>query len=143
MAYLVPAHIWTPWFAVFGSEVGFDAVEECYGDLAGEIFAVETGLSADPAMNWRVSGLDRYRLVSPTPTPILRRNWGGRRRFELDLDYFACDRAAETGEGYAGTVEFFPEEGKYHLDGHRKCGVRLEPEETASTEASARDAIGR
>jgi uncharacterized protein (TIGR00375 family) len=129
-SYLVPAHVWTPWFAVLGSKSGFDTVEECYGDLAGHVFAVETGLSSDPPMNWRVSSLDRYRLVSNSDAhspPMLGREACV---FETDLDYFAMRRALETGKGYAGTVEFFPEEGKYHLDGHRKCGVRLSPEET-------------
>ncbi len=129
-AYLVPAHAWTPWFAVLGSKSGFDTVEECYRDLAGHIFALETGLSSDPSMNWRVSALDRYRLVSNSDAhspPILGREAS---RFDTEPDYFAIRRALETGEGYLGTVEFFPEEGKYHLDGHRKCGVRLEPAET-------------
>ena len=128
--YLVPAHLWTPWFAVLGSKSGFDAVEDCYADLADHIFAVETGLSSDPAMNWRVSSLDRYRLVSNSDAhspPILGRE---STVFDTDLDYFALRQALETGEGLAGTVEFFPEEGKYHVDGHRKCGVRLDPEET-------------
>ena len=129
-AYLIPAHVWTPWFAVLGSKSGFDSVEECYGDLTPHIFAVETGLSSDPPMNWRVSGLDRFTLVSNSDAhspPMLGREASA---FETELDYFAIRRALETGEGYRGTVEFFPEEGKYHLDGHRACGVRLEPEET-------------
>jgi DNA helicase II / ATP-dependent DNA helicase PcrA len=128
--YLVPAHIWTPWFAVLGSKSGFDAISDCYADLADHIFAVETGLSSDPAMNWRVSGLDRYRLVSNSDAhspPILGRE---ATVFDTDVDYFAVRRALETGTGLAGTVEFFPEEGKYHVDGHRNCGVRMEPEET-------------
>ncbi|MET0832980.1 MAG: endonuclease Q family protein, partial [Actinomycetota bacterium] len=129
-AYLVPAHVWTPWFAVLGSKSGFDRVEDCYADLAGHIFALETGLSADPGMCWRVSGLDRYRLVSNSDAhspPAL-----GREATVLDteIDYYAIRRALETGEGFEGTVEFFPEEGKYHLDGHRKCEVRMEPAET-------------
>jgi DNA helicase II / ATP-dependent DNA helicase PcrA len=129
-AYLIPAHVWTPWFAVLGSKSGFDSVEECYGDLTRHIFAVETGLSSDPPMNWRVSGLDRFTLVSNSDAhspPMLGREACA---FATDLDYFAIRRALETGEGFGGTVEFFPEEGKYHLDGHRACGVRLEPAET-------------
>lgn len=129
-AYLIPAHIWTPWFAVLGSKSGFDSVEECYGDLAPHIFAVETGLSSDPPMNWRVSHLDRFTLVSNSDAhspPMMGREACS---FDTDLDYFAIRRSLETGEGYRGTVEFFPEEGKYHLDGHRACGVRLEPDET-------------
>lgn len=129
-AYLVPAHIWTPWFAAMGSKSGFDSIDECYGDLAEHIFAVETGLSSDPPMNWRVSSLDRFTLVSNSDAhspPMLGREACV---FETDLDYFAMRRALETGEKYGGTVEFFPEEGKYHLDGHRACGVCLDPEET-------------
>src|SRR5512133_2234232 len=129
-AYLVPAHAWTPWFSPLGSKSGFDRVEDCYADLAGHIFALETGLSADPEMCWRVSGLDRYRLVSNSDAhspPALGRE---ATVLDTDLDYWAIRRALETGQGFAGTVEFFPEEGKYHLDGHRKCGVRMEPAET-------------
>src|SRR6266498_858472 len=129
-AYLVPAHIWTPWFAVLGSQSGFESIVECYGDLSDQIFAVETGLSSDPPMNWRLSMLDRYRLVSNSDAHSPARL--GREATTLDtaLDYFAIRDAFRNGEGYVGTVEFFPEEGKYHLDGHRKCGVRLTPEET-------------
>jgi DNA helicase-2/ATP-dependent DNA helicase PcrA len=133
-AYLIPAHIWTPWFAALGSKSGFDSIDECYGDLAPHIFAVETGLSSDPPMNWRVSQLDRFTLVSNSDAhspPKLGREACA---FDTDLDYFAIRRALETGEGYGGTVEFFPEEGKYHLDGHRACGVRLEPPETRRLE---------
>ncbi|MEM9594473.1 MAG: UvrD-helicase domain-containing protein [Acidobacteriota bacterium] len=129
-AYLVPAHIWTPWFSAMGSKSGFDSIDDCYGDLAEHIFAVETGLSSDPPMNWRVGGLDRFTLVSNSDAhspPMLGREACV---FDTDLDYFAMRRALETGEGWGGTTEFFPEEGKYHLDGHRACGVRLEPTET-------------
>ena len=129
-AYLIPAHVWTPWFAVLGSKSGFDSVEECYGDLTPYIFAVETGLSSDPPMNWRVSGLDRFTLVSNSDAhspPMLGREASA---FDTELDYFAIRHSLETGEGYGGTVEFFPEEGKYHLDGHRACGICLEPAET-------------
>jgi uncharacterized protein (TIGR00375 family) len=129
-AYLVPAHVWTPWFAVLGSKSGFDRVEDCYDDLAGHIFALETGLSADPSMCWRVSGLDRYRLVSNSDAhspPALGRE---ATMLDTDLDYWAIRRALETGQGFEGTLEFFPEEGKYHVDGHRKCGVRMDPAET-------------
>lgn len=128
--YLVPAHIWTPWFAVLGSKSGFDSVDECYDDLAFEIFALETGLSSDPAMNWRLSQLDGYRLVSNSDAHSPPKIGREACVFETGMDYFAMRNALRTGEGYGGTVEFFPEEGKYHLDGHRKCGVRLEPEET-------------
>ncbi len=128
--YLVPAHVWTPWFAVLGSRSGFDAVEDCYADLADHIFALETGLSADPPMFWRISGLDRYRLVGNSDAhspPMLGRETTF---FDTEVDYFAIRQALRTGEGFGGSAEFFPEEGKYHLDGHRGCGVRLTPEET-------------
>jgi DNA helicase II / ATP-dependent DNA helicase PcrA len=128
--YLVPAHVWTPWFAVLGSKSGFDAVEDCYADLADEVFALETGLSADPAMFWRISGLDRYRLVGNSDAhspPMLGRECSF---FDTDLDYFQILGALRTGDGFGGSCEFFPEEGKYHLDGHRACGVRLTPAET-------------
>ena len=133
--FLVPAHVWTPWFAVLGSKSGFDAVQECYADLAGHIFAVETGLSSDPAMNWACSSLDSYRLVSNSDAhspPMLGRE---ATVFDTDLDYFAMASALRTGNGLDGTIEFFPEEGKYHLDGHRKCGVRVEPEQTRELDA--------
>ena len=129
-AYLIPAHVWTPWFAVLGSKSGFDSVEECYGDLSQHIFAVETGLSSDPPMNWRVSKLDRFTLVSNSDAHSPPRLGREACSFDTELDYFAIRRALETGEGYGGTVEFFPEEGKYHMDGHRACGVRLDPPET-------------
>ncbi|MBB2912480.1 uncharacterized protein (TIGR00375 family) [Streptosporangium becharense] len=129
-AYLVPAHVWTPWFGVFGSKAGFDTVEECYGDLSGHIFALETGLSSDPAMNWRVAGLDRYRMVSYSDAHSPPRVGRETTVFDTGLDYFAVLDSLRTGTGYEGTVEFFPEEGRYHLDGHRKCGVRMSPEET-------------
>jgi len=131
-SFLVPAHIWTPWFAVLGSQSGFDSIGECYGDLAGHIFAVETGLSSDPAMNWRLSSLDRYRLTSNSDAHSPGKLGREATRFSCEPDYFAIRRALETGEGYQGTVEFFPEEGKYHMDGHRACGVRLDPKETIS-----------
>ncbi|UQA55494.1 UvrD-helicase domain-containing protein [Polyangium aurulentum] len=129
-SYLVPAHIWTPWFSVLGSKAGFDAVDECYGDLAQHIFAVETGLSSDPAMNWRLSSLDRFRLVSSSDAHSPQKLGREATVFDGPLDYFALRHALETGEGFGGTLEFFPEEGKYHLDGHRACNVRMEPAET-------------
>jgi DNA helicase-2/ATP-dependent DNA helicase PcrA len=130
--FLVPAHVWTPWFAVLGSKSGFDTVRDCYADLADHIFAVETGLSSDPAMNWTCSSLDGYRLISNSDAhspPMLGREATS---FRTSLDYFAIAAALRTGDGLDGTLEFFPEEGKYHLDGHRKCGVRVDPERTRS-----------
>src|SRR5258707_1047249 len=120
------------WFAALGSQSGFDSIDECYGDLSNLIFAVETGLSSDPAMNWRVSFLDRYRLTSNSDAHSPGKLGREATRFSCEPDFFAIRRALETGEGYEGTVEFFPEEGKYHLDGHRACGVRLDPAETVA-----------
>ncbi|MGC5378368.1 UvrD-helicase domain-containing protein [Micromonospora sp. DT68] len=132
--YLVPAHIWTPWFSALGSKSGFDAIADCYADLAEHIFAVETGLSSDPAMNWRVGSLDGYQLVSNSDAhspPAL-----GREATVLaaERDYFAIREALRTGDGLAGTIEFFPEEGKYHADGHRLCGVNWSPERTRAAD---------
>jgi DNA helicase II / ATP-dependent DNA helicase PcrA len=134
--FLVPAHVWTPWFAVLGSKSGFDAVRDCYADLAGHIFAVETGLSSDPPMNWTCSSLDAYRLVSNSDAhspPMLGRE---ATVFGTNVDYFAMTEALRTGRGLDGTLEFFPEEGKYHLDGHRKCGVRVDPEQTRALDTT-------
>ena len=132
-AVFIPAHIWTPHFSLFGAFSGFDTMEECFGDLTPHIHAVETGLSSDPPMNWRVSALDGLTLVSHSdahsPSKL------GREADLLDtgLTYPELVHAIRTGEGFQGTVEFFPEEGKYHLDGHRNCGVCLTPAETAAT----------
>jgi DNA helicase-2/ATP-dependent DNA helicase PcrA len=128
--YLIPAHIWTPWFAVLGSKSGFDSIEECYEDLSSHIFALETGLSSDPYMNWRVSSLDKYRLVSNSDAHSASKLGRELTLFDTDLNYFAIKNSLLTGNGYIGTVEFFPEEGKYHLDGHRKCNLCLEPSDT-------------
>ena len=129
-SYLVPAHIWTPWFAVLGSKSGFDSIVDCYGDLSDQIFALETGLSSDPPMNWRLSMLDRYRLVSNSDAHSPPKLGRETTLFDGEIDYFAIRDALRTGSGYVGTVEFFPEEGKYHLDGHRRCGIRQTPQET-------------
>lgn len=129
-SFIIPAHIWTPWFSVLGSKSGFDSIEDCYADLAQHIFAVETGLSSDPEMNWRVSKLDKFRLVSNSdahsPSKLAREATV----FDTEADYFSIMNALKTGDGYVGTVEFFPEEGKYHEDGHRKCNICLSPEES-------------
>lgn len=129
-SYIIPAHIWTPWFSVLGSKSGFDSIEECYGDLSEHIFAVETGLSSDPEMNWKVSKLDKFRLVSNSdahsPSKLAREATV----FDTNPDYYSIMNALKNGQGYVGTVEFFPEEGKYHEDGHRKCNVCMSPEQT-------------
>ncbi len=127
---LVPAHVWTPWFSVFGSRSGFDAIEECFEELTPHIFALETGLSSDPPMNWRWSALDRYRLVSNSDAhspPNLGREAN---LFDTDPSWTGIREALRTGQGFLGTFEFYPEEGKYHFDGHRACGVCLDPAES-------------
>ena len=126
---LIPAHIWTPHFSVLGAKSGFDSVEECFEELAPYIHALETGLSSDPAMNWRISKLDRYQLVSNSDAHSPSKLGREANLLDIDCSYEGLYRAIRTGEGLEGTVEFFPEEGKYHFDGHRKCGVSLSPVE--------------
>ncbi len=130
--HLIPAHIWTPWFAMLGSMSGFDSVEECFGDLTPHIFALETGLSSDPPMNWRVSNLDRYTLVSNSDAHSPQKLAREATLFDCDLSYDALFAAMQSGDPavFKGTIEFFSEEGKYHVDGHRKCGVRWQPATT-------------
>lgn len=129
-AVFIPAHIWTPHFSLFGAFSGFDTLEECFGDLAGQIHALETGLSSDPLMNRRVPMLDGYTMVSDSDAHSPAKLGRECNLIETELSYPALKRALETGEGFGGTIEFFPEEGKYHLDGHRNCGIRLTPAET-------------
>jgi uncharacterized protein (TIGR00375 family) len=131
-AFLVPAHIWTPWFSLLGSKSGFDALASCFGDLTPYLFAIETGLSSDPGMNWRVSGLDGLTLVSNSDAHSPSKLGREANLFDTDLSYSAIYSALRSGDPlqFLGTIEFFPEEGKYHLDGHRKCGIRFSPQET-------------
>ena len=130
-AFIIPAHIWTPWFSALGSKSGFDSIDDCYGDLASHIFACETGLSSDPQMNYRVQSLDKYRLVSNSDAHSASKLGREATIFDLDdINYYSILNALKLGHGYYGTVEFFPEEGKYHDDGHRKCNVCLTPSET-------------
>ncbi len=126
---LIPAHIWTPHFSVLGAKSGFDSVEECFEELTPYVHALETGLSSDPAMNWRISKLDRYQLVSNSAAHSPSKLGREANLLDIDCSYEGLYRAIQTGEGLEGTVEFFPEEGKYHFDGHRKCGVSLSPVE--------------
>ena len=126
---LIPAHIWTPHFSVLGAKSGFDSVEECFEELTPYVHALETGLSSDPAMNWRISKLDRYQLVSNSDAHSPSNLGREANLLDIDCSYEGLYRAIQTGEGLEGTVEFFPEEGKYHFDGHRKCGVSLSPVE--------------
>ena len=130
--FLIPAHIWTPWFSMLGSKSGFDALTECFDDLSAYIFAAETGLSSDPAMNWRVSALDNITLVSNSdahsPSKLGREaNW-----FNTRMNYYAIRKAIESADKneFLGTFEFYPEEGKYHVDGHRKCDICFTPSQT-------------
>ena len=129
---LIPAHIWTPWFALLGSKSGFDSVEECFEDLTPHIFALETGLSSDPPMNWRVSALDRYTLVSNSDAHSPQKLAREANILDTELSYDAIFAAIRTGDPaqFLGTIEFFPEEGKYHYDGHRKCGIAWDPKTT-------------
>ncbi len=130
--HLIPAHIWTPWFSLLGSKSGFDSVEECFGDLTEHIFALETGLSSDPPMNWRVSALDRYTLVSNSDAHSPQKLAREATLFDTELSYTALFQAMRSGDpgAFKGTIEFFPEEGKYHYDGHRKCQVCWDPRTT-------------
>jgi DNA helicase-2/ATP-dependent DNA helicase PcrA len=129
-AYLIPAHVWTPWFSTLGSKAGYDSIDECYRDLTGYIFALETGLSSDPSMNWRLSELDRYSLVSNSDAHSPQKLGREANIFDTELSYYEMFNALKTRTGFLGTYEFFPEEGKYHLDGHRKCGIVFDPETT-------------
>ena len=130
-AEFIPAHIWTPHFSMFGAFSGFCTVESCFDDMARHIHAVETGLSSDPPMNWRVSALDGLTLVSHSDAHSPAKLGREANLLDTDRTYPALIHAIHTGEGFLGTIEFFPEEGKYHLDGHRGCGVCLTPAETA------------
>ena len=126
---LIPAHIWTPHFSVLGAKSGFDSVEECFEELTPYVHALETGLSSDPAMNWRISKLDRYQLVSNSDAHSPSKLGREANLLDIDCSYEGLYQAIQTGKGLDCTVEFFPEEGKYHFDGHRKCGVSLSPVE--------------
>lgn len=129
-AMFIPAHAWTPHFSVFGSASGFDSLEECFEELIPHIHAIETGLSSDPAMNWRLSALDRITLVSNSDAHSAPKIGREANIFDAEISYPAMMDALRTRKGFLGTIEFFPEEGKYHYDGHRACGVSLPPKET-------------
>jgi len=131
-AMVVPAHCWTPWFSVFGSMSGFDTLEECYDEYAKHIYAVETGLSSDPAMNWRLSRLDKIALISNSDSHSLQRIGREANVFDTELSYDGIMSAIKSHDPkrFLFTVEFFPEEGKYHYDGHRNCNFSCGPEET-------------
>lgn len=126
---IVPAHAWTPWFSLYGSNSGFDSIEECFQEQAKNIYAIETGLSSDPAMNWRLSALDRITLLSNSDSHSPSRIGREANVFECEMDYFKILKAIREKDRakLLYTIEFFPEEGKYHLDGHRACKVVLRP----------------
>ena len=129
---IIPGHIWTPWFSLFGSMSGFDRIEDCFEDQTSKIFALETGLSSDPAMNWRLSALDKFSLVSNSDSHSPSKIGREANVFDCELDYKTIREALKTKDKkrFLYTIEFFPEEGKYHFDGHRLCNTRLSPEET-------------
>ncbi|OGW56125.1 MAG: DNA helicase UvrD [Nitrospirae bacterium RBG_13_43_8] len=129
-AVLVPAHAWTPHFSVFGAESGFDSLSECFEELTPHIHSIETGLSSDPPMNWRLSTLDRITLISNSDAHSPSKLGREANIFSTEISYGAMTNAIRTRKGFIGTIEFFPEEGKYHYDGHRSCGVNLSPKET-------------
>jgi uncharacterized protein (TIGR00375 family) len=127
---IIPAHIWTPWFSMFGSMSGFDSIEECFGDVSNNIFAIETGLSSDPAMNWRVGNLGDRKIVSFSDAHSATKLGREATVFDLEKGNFQSLRNAIVGEGKSKilyTIEFYPEEGKYHYTGHRNCGVVYSP----------------
>ncbi|MFN4227333.1 MAG: endonuclease Q family protein [Candidatus Ratteibacteria bacterium] len=129
LSFIVPAHIWTPHFSLFGSNSGFDDIEDCFEELTDEIFALETGLSSDPEMNWRLSKLDRFSLISNSdahsPSKIGR-------EANIFFDKFDFKQLINIlkSKNFKMTIEYFPEEGKYHYDGHRNCGICFSPEQT-------------
>ena len=132
---IIPSHIWTPWFSLFGSKSGFDSVEECFEDMSKYIFALETGLSSDPPMNCRVSALDPYILISNSDSHSLKNIGREANVFEIEKDKFSYDelirilKQKDTNK-FLYTIEFFPEEGRYHFDGHRDCSLVLDPKQT-------------
>ncbi len=131
-AVVIPAHAWTPWFSVFGSMSGFDTLEACFGEYTKYIFAIETGLSSDPVMNWRLSKLDNISLISNSDSHSLPRIGREANMFDVEPSYENIIDAIRSRDPkkFVATIEFFPEEGKYHFDGHRVCGIVFSPEES-------------
>ncbi|MEK7503720.1 MAG: endonuclease Q family protein, partial [Patescibacteria group bacterium] len=130
--FIVPAHAWTPWFSIFGSKSGFDSIEECFEEYSKYIYAIETGLSSDPLMNWRLSALDKVALISNSDAHSPRKLGREANVFDTNLSYDAIVGAIKSKDPkkFLYTIEFFPEEGKYHYDGHRTCGISLTPSES-------------
>ncbi|RKY37047.1 MAG: DNA helicase UvrD [Candidatus Omnitrophota bacterium] len=129
---IIPCHIWTPWFSLFGSNSGFDDIEECFGPYTKYIYALETGLSSDPAMNWRLSKLDSYILVSNSDSHSPSRIGREANVLNTKIDYMEIITAMKNKDKskFLYTIEFYPQEGKYHYDGHRNCGISLSPRES-------------
>ena len=129
---VIPAHAWTPWFAIFGSKSGFDSIEECFEDYSKYIYAIETGLSSDPVMNWRLKQLDKITLISNSDAHSPQKIGREANVFDTELSYFAISQAIKEKDPkkFLYTIEFFPEEGKYHFDGHKTCDVSLAPKES-------------
>ena len=130
--FIVPAHLWTPWFSLFGSRSGFDSIEECFEDYTKYIFAGETGLSSDPEMNWRISNLDKITLISNSDAHSPQKIGREANVFDTELSYSSIIEAIKSKDGqkFLYTIEFFPQEGKYHYDGHRACDISLSPQES-------------
>ena len=134
--FLVPGHIWTPWFSLFGSKSGFDSIEECFEEYSKDIYALETGLSSDPGMNWRWSKLDRFSLISNSDSHSPQKIGREANVFDTQMSYGSIIDALKSKDNkkFLYTIEFFPEEGKYHYDGHRNCNIRFNPAETKKKE---------
>jgi len=130
---VIPSHIWTPWFSLFGANSGFDSIEECFEEMTPFIFALETGLSSDPPMNWSLSCLDKYTLVSNSDAHSPSKIGREANVFDTEFSYDGLIEAikSKNPDKFLHTIEFFPEEGKYHYDGHRKCGILFSPRESA------------
>jgi len=133
---IIPAHAWTPWFSIFGANSGFDSIEECFGEMSPYICAIETGLSSDPEMNWRLSALDAITLLSNSDAHSPNRLGREANAFDCELDYreIAETIRKKDRKKFLFTIEFFPEEGKYHYDGHRKCGVIFSASQTKANQ---------
>lgn len=134
--YLIAAHVWTPWFSLFGSKSGFDSIEECFGEHSQKILALETGLSSDPEMNWMWSKIDNFTLVSNSDAHSPANIGREANCFDCEMDYDTITHVIKEGDTdkFLFTIEFFPEEGKYHFDGHRKCDISMHPNEAKSKE---------
>ena len=130
--FIVPGHIWTPWYSLFGANSGFDTIEECFEQYTKDIYALETGLSSDPGMNWRWSALDRFSLISNSDAHSASRIGREANVFNCAMDYYAIldTLKKKDKEKFLYTVEFFPQEGKYHYDGHRNCNILYSPAES-------------